>query len=118
MQLDHKDSVCIATIGDGWIMNAYGPGAAIEAELATLARLTEAAGRDPAAVGLEVWISGGAGDEASWREEAAYWKRIGATHLTLTNTFNRRHHRRIPGRSLADHLAVMQRFSAAVADVL
>ncbi|MFZ4407039.1 MAG: LLM class F420-dependent oxidoreductase [Paracraurococcus sp.] len=108
----------IATIGDGWIMNAYGPGAAIEAELATLARLTEAAGRDPAAVGLEVWISGGAGDEASWREEAAYWKRIGATHLTLTNTFNRRHHRRIPGRSLADHLAVMQRFSAAVADVL
>lgn len=108
----------IATIGDGWIMNAYGPGAEIEAEMDTLRRLTAAAGRDPGAVGLEVWISGGAGDEASWREEAAYWKRLGATHLTLTNTFNRRHHRRIPGRGLADHLAVMRRFSAAVADSL
>jgi probable F420-dependent oxidoreductase len=107
----------IAKIGDGWIMNAYAPGAEIEAELATLKRLTEAAGRDPAAIGLEVWISGGAGDEASWREEAAYWQRAGATHLTLTNTFNRRHHRRIPGRGMADHLAVMRRFSAAVADL-
>ena len=55
----------IATLGDGWIMNAYGPGAEIEAEMDKLRRLTEAAGRDPAAVGLEVWISGGAGDEAS-----------------------------------------------------
>jgi probable F420-dependent oxidoreductase len=108
----------IATIGDGWIMNAYGPGAEIEAEMDKLRRLTEAAGRDPAAVGLEVWISGGAGDEASWREEAAYWRRLGATHLTLTNTFNRRHHRRIPGRGMADHLAVMRRFSVAVAGLM
>ncbi|MFC7477314.1 LLM class F420-dependent oxidoreductase [Dankookia sp. GCM10030260] len=107
----------IATIGDGWIMNAHGPGAGIEAEMDTLRRLTVAAGRDPASVGLEVWISGGAGDEASWREEALYWKRLGATHLTLTNTFNRRHHRRIAGRGLADHLAVMRRFSTAVADL-
>ena len=108
----------IATIGDGWIMNAYPPGREIEAELAKLRRLVEGAGRDPAAIGLEVWVSGGAGDEASWREEAAYWKRAGATHLTLTNTFNRRQHRRIAGRSAADHLRVMRRFRAAVADLL
>jgi len=107
----------IATLGDGWIMNAYPPGEAIEAEWAKIRRLTEAAGRDPAAVGLEVWISGGAGDEASWREEARYWKRLGATHLTLTNTFNRRHHKRIAGHTLADHLDTMRRFHAAVADL-
>jgi probable F420-dependent oxidoreductase len=87
----------IATLGDGWIMNAYPPGAEIEAELAKLRRLTEAAGRDPAAVGLEVWVSGGAGDEASWRAEVAYWKTQGATHITLTNTF---------GRSLGGHAAL------------
>lgn len=108
----------IAALGDGWIMNAWPPGAEIEAELAKLRRLTEQAGRDPAAIGLEVWISGGVGDEAAWREEAAYWKRQGATHLTLTNTFNRRHHRRIVGRGVADHLGVMRRFQAAVADLL
>jgi probable F420-dependent oxidoreductase len=108
----------IATLGDGWIMNAYPPGREIEAEMAKLRRLAEGAGRDPGAIGLEVWISGGAGDEASWREEAAYWKRLGATHLTLTNTFGRRHHRRIAGRSTQDHLGVMRRFRAAVADLL
>ena len=108
----------IATIGDGWIMNAYPPGAAIEAEWGKVKRLAEQAGRDPGAIGLEVWISGGAGDEASWAEEARYWKRFGATHLTLTNTFGRRHHRRIPGRTVAEHLAVMRRFRDAVADAL
>lgn len=108
----------IARLGDGWIMNAWPPGQEIEAELAKLRRLAEAAGRDAAAIGLEVWISGGAGDEASWRQEAAYWQRAGATHLTLTNTFNRRHHRRIAGRSVADHLAVMRRFREAVAELI
>jgi hypothetical protein len=38
--------------------------------------------------------------------------------LTLTNTFNRRHHRRIAGKSLADHLAVQRRYRDAVAEVL
>ena len=107
----------IATLGDGWIMNAYAPGPEIEAEWGKIRSMAEQAGRDPAAIGLEVWISGGAGDEASWREEALYWKKLGATHLTLTNTFARRHHKRIAGRGMADHLAVMKRFHAAVADL-
>lgn len=108
----------IATIGDGWIMNAYPPGHEIEAEWGKIRGMAERAGRDPAAIGLEVWISGGAGDERSWAEEARYWKRLGATHLTLTNTFGRRHHKRIAGRTMADHLAAMRRFQAAVADAL
>jgi alkanesulfonate monooxygenase SsuD/methylene tetrahydromethanopterin reductase-like flavin-dependent oxidoreductase (luciferase family) len=108
----------IASIGDGWIMNAYAPGKDAEAELAKLRDLTRAAGRDPASIGLEVWMSGGAGDAAQWRDEVAYWKGQGATHITLTNTFGRRHHRRIAGKSLADHLSVQQRFADAVGDAL
>jgi probable F420-dependent oxidoreductase len=108
----------IATLGSGWIMNAYPPGDAALAEFAKLRQLTEAAGRDPGQIGIEVWISGGAGSEHDWREEAAFWKRAGASHLTLTNTFARRHHKRIAGRTVADHLAVMRRFHDAVADVL
>ncbi len=65
----------IATLGDGWIMNAYPPGDAALAEFAKLRHLTEQAGRDPARIGIEVWISGGAGVEADWREEAQFWKR-------------------------------------------
>lgn len=108
----------IATLGDGWIMNAYPPGAAIEGEMAKIHAMAEKAGRDPKAIGLEVWISGGGGDEKSWAEEARYWKKLGATHLTLTNTFARRHHKRIAGRTMAEHLAVMKRFHKAVADAL
>jgi probable F420-dependent oxidoreductase len=108
----------IARLGDGWIMNAYPPGDAALAEFSRLRRLTEQAGRDPAKVGIEVWISSGAGSEADWRQEAKFWKQAGATHLTLTNSFARRHHRRIAGRSVADHLAAMRRFHDAVADVL
>jgi probable F420-dependent oxidoreductase len=108
----------IARLGDGWIMNAYPPGDAALAEFGKLRRLTEANGRDPASVGIEVWTSGGAGSEADWKTEAQFWKKAGATHLTLTNTFNRRHHRRIAGKSLADHLAVQRRYRDAVAEVL
>jgi probable F420-dependent oxidoreductase len=108
----------IARIGDGWIMNAYPPGDAALAEFDKLRRLTEQAGREPAKIGIEVWISSGAGSEADWREEAKFWKRAGATHLTLFNAFARRHHTRIPGSSVGDHLAAMRRFHDAVADVL
>jgi alkanesulfonate monooxygenase SsuD/methylene tetrahydromethanopterin reductase-like flavin-dependent oxidoreductase (luciferase family) len=108
----------IARLGDGWIMNAYPPGDAALAEFSKLRRLTEQAGRDPAQIGIEAWTSGGAGTEADWREEARFWQRAGVTHLTLTNTFARRHHTRISGRSVAEHLTVMRRFHDAVADVL
>ena len=108
----------IARLGDGWIMNAYPPGEAALAEFAKLRRLTEQARRDPGAIGIEVWTSVGQGTEADWRREADFWKRSGATHLTLTTTFGRRHHRRIAGRSVADHLAAMERYRNAVADVL
>ncbi len=80
--------------------------------------ITEAAGRDPAAVGIEVWTSCGAGTEADWRAEVAFWKKAGVSHICLTTTFNRRHHTRIPGRTLADHLAALRRYREAVADIL
>ena len=83
-----------------------------------LRTLTEQAGRDPAQIGIEVWVSMGSGGEADWAAEARFWKGQGATHLCLTTTFNRRHHRRIPGHSLADHLAALRRYHAAVADAL
>jgi probable F420-dependent oxidoreductase len=108
----------IAKLGDGWIMNAYPPGDAALAEFGKLRRLTEQAGRDPARIGIEVWISSGGGSEDDWRREARFWKQAGATHLTLFNAFARRHYTRIPGRSVADHLAAMRRFHDAVAGEL
>jgi hypothetical protein len=81
--------------------------------------LTEQAGRDPKQVGIEVWVSMGSGSEADWAKEARFWKQqAGASHLCLTTTFNRRHHKRLPGHTLSDHLAALRRYQRAVADAL
>ena len=108
----------IAKWGDGWMPNAYEPDQSALDVFAKLRRLTEEAGRNPAEVGIEVWVSMGTGGEADWRREAQFWKEAGATHLALTTTFNRRRHQRIAGHTLADHLAALRRYHAAVADVL
>jgi probable F420-dependent oxidoreductase len=108
----------IARLGDGWMPNAYEPNDEALAVFDELRALTRQAGRDPAQIGLEIWVSMGSGSETDWAKETRFWKDAGASHLTLTTTFNRRHHRRIPGRSLADHLAALRRYHAAVAEWL
>ncbi len=108
----------IAKFGDGWMPNSYRPDDAARAVFDTLRRYTEQAGRDPAAIGLEPWVSMGDGAEADWRREVTAWKQLGVTRFCLTTTFNRRGHQRIAGRSMADHLAAMKRFIAAVDDLL
>lgn len=108
----------VAKWGDGWMPNAYPADDSAIAVLEQLRHLTRQAGRDPSAIGVEVWTSCGAGSAADWRREAEFWKQAGATHLCLTTTFNRRHHRRIDGKRPADHLAAMGRYREAVAAVL
>jgi len=108
----------IAKLGDGWMPNAYPPGREATEVLDRLRRLTEEAGRDAGQVGIEPWVAMGSGSEADWAEEARFWKQAGASHLCLTTTFNRRHHRRISGHTMGDHLAALRRYHGAVADAL
>ena len=108
----------IAKWGDGWMPNAYPPDQSALNILATLRKLTEEAGRDPEAVGIEAWTSMGSGSESDWAKEAAFWKKAGATHLCLTTTFERRHHHRLAGHTLSDHVAALKRYRNAVADAL
>jgi hypothetical protein len=86
--------------------------------LAKLRAYAEQAGRDPASIGVDVWVSAGAGNDASWREEFKLWKSAGVTHVTLNTTFERNHHRRIASRSLQAHLTALERYRNAVADLL
>ena len=104
----------IARWGDGWMPNAYSPDDAALRIFDELRELTRKAGRDPRAVGIEVWTSCGSGTPEDWRKEAAFWKRAGATHLCLTTTFNRRHHKRISGHTTADHLAALKSYREAI----
>jgi probable F420-dependent oxidoreductase len=108
----------IARWGDGWMMLEHPPGDDALAAFAKLRSYAEQAGRNPDDIGLEVWVSVGQGDADDWRREFQFWQAAGVTHITLNNAFNRYQHTRMPGRSLADHLAGMARYHAAVADLL
>ncbi len=103
--------------GDGWMPLAYPPGEEARAAFAKLRRYAEEAGRDPATIGIDTRVSA-AGDEAQWRADVAFWKSCGVTHLTLANYYQSGHLKRIAGRTLADHIAAMQRYRKAVADLL
>jgi hypothetical protein len=46
--------------------------------------------------------------------ETRFWKEAGCSHVTLSTNFNRR----IPGRTMGDHLTALRRYHAAVADLL
>ncbi|HTU56498.1 MAG TPA: hypothetical protein VMF62_21235, partial [Acetobacteraceae bacterium] len=58
------------------------------------------------------------GDEKAWRAQFNFWKSAGVTHVTLNSTYGRTHHRRIAGKSLADHLAALRRYRNAIGDLL
>jgi probable F420-dependent oxidoreductase len=107
-----------ARYGDGYMPLAYPPDEAALSAFAKLRTLTREAGRDPAAIGLEVWVSPGTGTPEDWRREIAFWKDAGVTHVTAHTTYTSAHHKRIAGRNAADHLAAITRYRAAVVDLL
>src|SRR5246127_5549689 len=94
---------------------AYSPGEAASAAFEKLRALTREAGRDPAALGIEVWVSPGVGGPEDWRREIQFWKEAGVTHLTAHTTYASNHHKRIAGRSAAEYLAAITRYCEAVA---
>ena len=108
----------IAKWGDGWMMLAHPPGDFARDEFAKLRQYTKEAGRDPAGIGIEVWVSTGSGTPDDWRKEFLMWKELGVTHITMNGTYKRMHHRRVAGRTMAAHLAAMQQYRDAVADLL
>ena len=107
----------IAKWGDGWIMLAHPRGDVANAEFAKLRGYVKEAGRDPSAVGLEVWVSTGEGGPDDWRREFQGWKAAGVTHVTVNSTYARGPHKRIAGRTMADHMAAMRDYMGAVKDL-
>jgi probable F420-dependent oxidoreductase len=107
-----------ARYGDGFMPLAYPPGDAALAAFSKLRSLTREFGRDPAAIGIEVWVSPGVGTPEDWRREVEFWKAAGVTHLTAHTTYVSNHHKRIAGRSAAEHLAAITSYREAVADLL
>jgi alkanesulfonate monooxygenase SsuD/methylene tetrahydromethanopterin reductase-like flavin-dependent oxidoreductase (luciferase family) len=116
----HEDATLrrIAKFGDGWIMLAHPAGPVANAEFAKLRGYIKDAGRDPRAVGLEVWVSTGEGGPEDWRKQFQAWKDADVTHVTVNSCYSRGPHKRIAGKTVSDHMAAMKQYHAAVADLL
>jgi hypothetical protein len=98
--------------------NRWPPGDEALAVFEKIRKLTREAGRNPAEVGLDVWVSMGKGTEDDWRKEIAFWKKAGVTHITLHTTFTNPIHTRIAGKGYDDHLKAITRYRNAVKDLL
>jgi probable F420-dependent oxidoreductase len=115
----HADAILqrTARMGDGWMPLAYGPNDKALAKFDLLRRWTREAGRDPASVGIEVWISLGSGTPDDWRRDAQFWQQAGVTHIAGHTTYNAGRHKRIAGHTLEDHIAASRSFIQAVGDL-
>jgi probable F420-dependent oxidoreductase len=108
----------IAQHGDGWITLYQLPGDDAKSARDTMLEAAQKAGRNPDDIGLDAWVSMGSGTPDDWRAEFAAWKELGASHITLNTAFKARHHRRITGTNLAEHLTAIEFYRDAVQDLL
>jgi probable F420-dependent oxidoreductase len=104
--------------GDGWMPLAYPADDSALKAFDKLRGLVSAAGRSMDDVGIEVWMSLGSDDPDQWRKDFAFWKKAGVTHVTAHTTYATGHHKRIAGKTAAEHLAAISKFQKAVADLV
>lgn len=81
----------VARLADGWFPGGTlanertrMPARSREDQVARLRGYLQAAGRDPASVGLEGRVAVGRGDPDEWRRDVVKWRSLGATHLSVS----------------------------------
>lgn len=108
----HHENVLrrVGELGDGWLPGFRQTADAAE-NWATIRAHAEAAGRDPATIGLEPRLNYGMGDEAVWLETIEGWRELGATHLSF-NPLN------AGFKKVDEHIAAIRKFAenASIAD--
>lgn len=72
----------IGRLGDGWFPQ-FQPDSAGQERIAQMREQARAAGRDPAAIGIEGRLNIAGGTPDTWAREAAAWAEAGATHLSI-----------------------------------
>jgi probable F420-dependent oxidoreductase len=72
----------VGELGDGWFPWRP-PSDDMRAQIERLREYARAAGRDPAAIGLEPQLSLGRLPEAEWEPHVRGWQELGATHLCI-----------------------------------
>lgn len=99
----------IGRVGDGWITREQ-PGAAVTRAMAEIADAARAAGRDPAAIGLQGMVQAGAG--ATTRDlvdQARAWWRLGASRISFSGMR--------AGRSPGEHIGFVDSLAGVLEEL-
>jgi probable F420-dependent oxidoreductase len=92
----------IGRLADGWFPGSQ-PGDALEHSRSLVIASAEAAGRDPASIGMEGRISLVPDAEDEWIAQTEAWRNAGATHMAI-NTMGQR-------RSPQQHIETIRRYA-------
>ena len=96
----------VATMGDGWFP-LFRPDDRGRELVESMREQSQAAGRDPASIGVESWVSIRDSSEDDWRQAVDTWRELGATHISV-NTMN------AGIQSPQGHIEAIQRFKEVV----
>ena len=99
----------VARIADGWFPR-FGPDEDGRKVLERLQSYAREAGRDPASIGIEGRINVFDGGPELWASQAATWKDMGATHISV-NTM------KAGLASTDDHISTIRRFKEITSDL-
>ena len=100
----------IARMADGWFPSV-GLQSNVGGAIARLHELMRDAGRDPSSVEVEGSVSAADRGPEEWAQQAAAWKEVGATHITVSTAG--------AGYSTSrEHIEALERVHGAVANVL
>jgi probable F420-dependent oxidoreductase len=107
----------VGRIGDGWITLYDSPNEECRARIDGIREAARHAERNPAAVGFEAWVSLGGLEPEAWAAEAEAWRDQGITHLTVNTEFTAGRHQASTATTVAEHVALLERYRAVVADL-
>ena len=99
----------IGRIGDGWFPQSQvgeSPGATVEVDLEHIERAARAAGRDPAAIGMEARIRLDRIPRDTWGAVTEAWRALGATHLSVITADE--------GRNGSGHIRLLREYAETV----
>ncbi len=106
----------IGRLGDGWITVYDAPDDACRAQVVRIMAAAERAGRSRAEIGLEAWVSLGGREPDAWAAEAAAWRALGFTHLTVSLDYGATGHVPATAQTIDEHIALLRQYRDAVMD--
>lgn len=104
----------VGRIGDGWIVIPQGAAEEYRPAVERIRTAAQGAGRDPASIGLEAWVSVGGLAPEDWVLEAEGWRMLGAHYVAVNTEFTSGRHRASDATTVDEHLRLLERYRDVV----